>query len=78
MYLQLEGDFGSKLGPKSVPIKQNLRSSDRIELLTAFNLSRQVNHFGVVERQNQIKTGRVMPIQSWGKSGVLAYFCAEN
>ena len=31
-------------------------------------------HFGVVGCQNRIKNGRVMPIESWGKSGVLAYF----
>ena len=35
---------------------------------------RRAGHFGVVGCQNQIKNGRVMPIESWGKSGVLAYF----
>ena len=32
------------------------------------------NRFGVVGCQNRAKNGRVMPIESWGKSGVLAYF----
>ena len=30
--------------------------------------------FGVVECQNRIKNGRVMPIQRLGKRGELAYF----
>ena len=34
---------------------------------------RRASHFGVVERQNRIKNGQVMPIKSWDKNGVLAY-----
>ena len=36
--------------------------------------SRRADYFDVVGCQNRIKNGRVMPNQSWGKSGVLAYF----
>ena len=38
----------------------------------------KADHFDVVGCQNRIKNGRVIPIESWGKSGVLAYFLAEN
>ena len=38
-------------------------------------MSRRAGVFeSVFERQNRIKNGRVMPILSWRKSGVLAYF----
>ena len=49
------------LGPKSGPKSQNLKSL----------------HFRVDERQNRIKNGRVMPIRSWGKSGVPANIGAK-
>ena len=51
-----------------------LKVEIRALLLTAINLFRKASQFCVVERQNRIKNGQVMPIQSWGKSGVLAYF----
>ena len=38
------------------------------------NSFRRADHFDVVRCQNRIKNGRVIPIQSWDKSGVLAYF----
>ena len=34
--------------------------------------------FGVVGCRNQIKNGRVISIESWGKSGVLAYLWLKN
>ena len=78
MYLQLEGGFGTMrailpmwmwgLGAKKWV--KNLKISDH----SAFDLSRRADHFGVVGCQNRMKDGQVMPIQSWGKSGVLAYF----
>ena len=34
----------------------------------------RADRFGVVECQNRIKYRLVVPIQSWDKSGVLAYF----
>ena len=36
-------------------------------------LPRRADHFGVVGFQNRVKNGRIMPIESWGNSGVLAY-----
>ena len=45
-----------------------------IQLLTPFDLSRRADHFDLVGCQNRIRNSRVMPIQSWGKSGILAYF----
>ena len=38
------------------------------------SLARRVDHFGVFECQNRIENDRVIPIESWGKSGILAYF----
>ena len=55
-------------------LKQNWTNKDRAELLTAFGLSRRVGHFGMVEHQNWIRNGRVMPMQSKGRNGVLAFF----
>ena len=46
----------------------------RHNILTPFDFSRRADYFGVVGCQNWIKNDRVMPIGSWGKSGVLAYF----
>ena len=46
----------------------------KISTFASSNSSRQANNFCVGKHQNRIKNGRVMPIQSWGKSGFLAYF----
>ena len=50
--------LGAKSGPKNQNLKK-LRQS-------------LAHHFGVVKLHNQIKNGRVMPIQSWGKNGIWA------
>ena len=42
--------------------------------MTPFDSSQRADNFDVVGCQNRIKNYRVMPIQNWGKSGVLAYF----
>ena len=39
-----------------------------------FMQNRRADNFGVVGCQNRIKNDGVMPIENWGKSGVLACF----
>ena len=39
-----------------------------------FDSSRQADHFGGVERLSRMTNGRVMPIESWDRSGIPAYF----
>ena len=61
---------GEKVGQNSKTFKKWARA----QLLSPFDSSRRLDHFDVVGCQNRTKNGRVMPIQSWGKSGFLAYF----
>ena len=56
------------------PRSNKWSKNNTTECLAPFDSSRRADHFFVVECQNRIKDHRVMPIQSWGKSGVLAYF----
>ena len=51
------------------PLLRVIRSTGSVWLL-----GHRASHLIVVERQNRIKSDRIMPIQSWGKSGVLVYF----
>ena len=48
------------LGPESGPKSKNL---DRAQLLTAFDLSRRANHFGLFERQNRTKMAELCPFK---------------
>ena len=61
------------LGEKRVKILK-LKESYRAKLLAPFDSSRRADLFNVFGYQNRLKNGRVMPIQSLGKSGFLAYF----
>ena len=49
-----------------------------IELSKPFESSPRADNFSEVGCKNRIKNGRVMPTENWGKSGVLAFFLAEN
>ena len=53
---------------------ENFKGSYGAKRLVPFDSSWWADHVDVVGCQNRIKNVRVMPIQSWGKSGILAYF----